>query len=98
MYTRAALPAGTVGWVQSPLTDRDAAPKQGDAVAPVARVVLRPELREAMADLCVGDEVLVRHRQWARQLAAAAGRGMARSPDALGGAGHLGPTARWSVA
>jgi tRNA-Thr(GGU) m(6)t(6)A37 methyltransferase TsaA len=48
-----------VGWVESPLTDRDAAPKQGDEGAPPARIVLRPEVREAAADLGVGDEVLV---------------------------------------
>jgi tRNA-Thr(GGU) m(6)t(6)A37 methyltransferase TsaA len=48
-----------VGWVESPLTDRDAAPKQGDEGAPQARIVFRPEIREAAADLQVGDEVLV---------------------------------------
>ena len=48
-----------VGWVESPLTDRDAAPKQGDEGAPLARVVFRPEFREAAADLHIGDEVLV---------------------------------------
>ncbi len=48
-----------VGRVESPLTDRDAAPKQGDEGAPLARVVFRPELREAAADLRVGDEVLL---------------------------------------
>ena len=48
-----------VGWVESPLTDRDAAPKQGDEGAPLARIVLRPEVREAAADLRVGDQVLV---------------------------------------
>jgi tRNA (Thr-GGU) A37 N-methylase len=32
-----------VGWVESPLTDREAAPKQGDEGAPPARIVLRPE-------------------------------------------------------
>ena len=48
-----------VGWVESPLTDRDAAPKQGDDGAPLARIMYRPELREAAADLRVGDEVLV---------------------------------------
>jgi tRNA-Thr(GGU) m(6)t(6)A37 methyltransferase TsaA len=48
-----------VGWVESPLTDRDAAPKQGDEGAPLARVILRPELREAAADLHVGGEILV---------------------------------------
>jgi tRNA-Thr(GGU) m(6)t(6)A37 methyltransferase TsaA len=48
-----------VGWVESPLTDRDAAPKQGYEGAPIARIVFRPEFREAAADLRVGDEVLV---------------------------------------
>jgi tRNA-Thr(GGU) m(6)t(6)A37 methyltransferase TsaA len=48
-----------VGWVQSPLTDRAAAPKQGDEGAPLARVVFRPEFREAARDLREGDEVLV---------------------------------------
>ena len=48
-----------VGWVESPLTDRDSAPKQGDEGAPLARVVLRPELVEAAADLRIGDEVIV---------------------------------------
>jgi tRNA-Thr(GGU) m(6)t(6)A37 methyltransferase TsaA len=48
-----------VGWVESPLTDRDAAPCQGDEGAPPARIVLRPEVREAAADLRVGEEVLV---------------------------------------
>jgi tRNA-Thr(GGU) m(6)t(6)A37 methyltransferase TsaA len=45
--------------VESPLTDRDAAPKQGDEGAPPARIVLRPEVRAAAADLRVGEEVLV---------------------------------------
>jgi tRNA-Thr(GGU) m(6)t(6)A37 methyltransferase TsaA len=48
-----------VGWVESPLTDRDSAPKQGDEGAPPARIVFRPEVREAAADLRVGDDVLV---------------------------------------
>jgi tRNA-Thr(GGU) m(6)t(6)A37 methyltransferase TsaA len=48
-----------IGWVQSPLTDRAAAPKQGDEGAPLARVVFRPEFREAAGDLREGDEVLV---------------------------------------
>jgi tRNA-Thr(GGU) m(6)t(6)A37 methyltransferase TsaA len=48
-----------VGWVESPLTDRATAPKQGDEGAPLARIVFRPELREAAADLRAGDDVLV---------------------------------------
>jgi tRNA-Thr(GGU) m(6)t(6)A37 methyltransferase TsaA len=48
-----------VGWVESPLTDRAEAPKQGDEGAPPARIVFRPEIWEAAADLRAGDEVLV---------------------------------------
>jgi hypothetical protein len=48
-----------VGWVESPLTDRAEAPKQGDEGAPQARIVFRPEIWEAAADLCAGDEILV---------------------------------------
>src|SRR5215469_2429252 len=48
-----------VGWVESPLTDRNAAPKQGDEGAPLARILFHPEFHEAAADLSVGDEVLV---------------------------------------
>ena len=48
-----------IGWVRSPLTDRGAAPKQGDEGAPPARVVVRPELAEAIADLVVGSTVIV---------------------------------------
>jgi tRNA-Thr(GGU) m(6)t(6)A37 methyltransferase TsaA len=48
-----------VGWVESPLTDRAAAPKQGDEGAPLARIVFRPEMWEAAADLRAGDDVLV---------------------------------------
>jgi tRNA-Thr(GGU) m(6)t(6)A37 methyltransferase TsaA len=48
-----------VGCVQSPLTDRDAAPKQGDEGAPLARVVFRPEFRDAARNLREGDEVVV---------------------------------------
>lgn len=48
-----------VGWVESALTDRVAAPKQGDEGAPLARVVFRPEFWEAARDLQEGDEVFV---------------------------------------
>ena len=48
-----------VGWVKSSLTDRAAAPKQGDEGAPLARVVFQAEFREAARSLQVGDEVLV---------------------------------------
>ena len=48
-----------VGWVQSPLTDRASAPKQGDEGAPPARVVFRPEFREAASNLREGDELII---------------------------------------
>jgi tRNA-Thr(GGU) m(6)t(6)A37 methyltransferase TsaA len=48
-----------IGWVESSLTALDTAPKQGDEGAPPARIVLRPELHEAAADLRVGDELIV---------------------------------------
>jgi tRNA-Thr(GGU) m(6)t(6)A37 methyltransferase TsaA len=48
-----------IGRVESPLTDRAAAPKQGDEGAPRARVVLLPGFLEAASGLREGDEVLV---------------------------------------
>jgi len=48
-----------IGVVRSPLTDRAAAPKQGDEGAPPARIVVRPEYAPAMADLTVGAGVIV---------------------------------------
>lgn len=48
-----------IGWVESPLVDRDIAPRQGDEGAPDAWLVLYPRMRPAMHDLEVGTEVLV---------------------------------------
>jgi tRNA-Thr(GGU) m(6)t(6)A37 methyltransferase TsaA len=48
-----------IGRVESPLTDRAAAPKQGDEGAPRTRVVFLPEFREAASGLREGDEALV---------------------------------------
>jgi tRNA-Thr(GGU) m(6)t(6)A37 methyltransferase TsaA len=48
-----------VGSVESPLTDRDLAPRQGDEGAPQAWLVLNPGVREAMDGLAVGAEVIV---------------------------------------
>lgn len=57
-------PGGTddlrpVGWVASALAGRAGAPMQPDEGAPPARIVLRPELSAAAADLAVGDRVVV---------------------------------------
>jgi tRNA-Thr(GGU) m(6)t(6)A37 methyltransferase TsaA len=48
-----------IGWVESPLTDPDTAPKQGDEDAPDAWLVFEPRVREGMRDLHVGEDVLL---------------------------------------
>jgi tRNA-Thr(GGU) m(6)t(6)A37 methyltransferase TsaA len=48
-----------VGHVESPLTDRASAPKQGDEGAPDAWIVFAPEYARAMAELTAGEEILV---------------------------------------
>ena len=72
-----------VGWVESPLRDRADAPRQGDEGAPVARVVFRPEFREAAGDLRAGDEMLVLTwlHQGRRDVLSVQGVFTTRSPD-----------------
>jgi tRNA (Thr-GGU) A37 N-methylase len=48
-----------IGWVESPLVDRDAAPKQGDEGSPEAWLVFDPALRTGIGDLVVGAEIIV---------------------------------------
>ena len=48
-----------VGRVESPLTDRAKAPKQGHEGAPEAWIVFEPDLIDALHELEPGDEVLV---------------------------------------
>ena len=48
-----------VGWVESPLTDPEAAPKQGDEGAPDAWIVFEPAVLEALGGIRAGDEVMV---------------------------------------
>ncbi|HEX6256982.1 MAG TPA: tRNA (N6-threonylcarbamoyladenosine(37)-N6)-methyltransferase TrmO [Euzebyales bacterium] len=48
-----------IGWVESSLTDRADAPRQGDEGAPSARIVFQPGLSEATADLHTGDRIIV---------------------------------------
>jgi tRNA-Thr(GGU) m(6)t(6)A37 methyltransferase TsaA len=48
-----------VARVESPLTDRSTAPKQGDEGAPPARVVFTPEFHPAAADLRPGDRLVL---------------------------------------
>src|SRR4051794_19669627 len=48
-----------VGFVESTLTDRADAPKQGFEGAPDAWLVFEPRVAPALADLAVGDDVIV---------------------------------------
>jgi tRNA-Thr(GGU) m(6)t(6)A37 methyltransferase TsaA len=48
-----------IGTVESPLTDRESAPKQGDEGAPDAWLVFEPGVLEALEGLTPGDEVIV---------------------------------------
>jgi tRNA-Thr(GGU) m(6)t(6)A37 methyltransferase TsaA len=48
-----------VGRVESPLTDRAEAPKQGNEGAPEAWLVFEPEVLEALHGIEAGDEILV---------------------------------------
>jgi len=48
-----------VGWVRSPLTERAAAPKQGDEGAPEATIVFEPGVLDALDGIEAGDEVIV---------------------------------------
>ena len=48
-----------IGWVESPLIRRGDALKQADEGAPMARIVIRPELESALRGLRAGTPVLV---------------------------------------
>lgn len=48
-----------VGRVESPLRERAHAPRQADEGAPAAWLVFEPWVTPALADLAVGDEVLI---------------------------------------
>jgi tRNA-Thr(GGU) m(6)t(6)A37 methyltransferase TsaA len=48
-----------VGRVESPLGDRDAAPRQGDEGAPEAWIAFDPAAEPALRDLRAGEDVLV---------------------------------------
>ena len=48
-----------VGWVESPLTDRAQAPRQGDEGAPSAWLAFTPQVADAVRDLVPGTEVIV---------------------------------------
>lgn len=48
-----------IGWVDSPLVDRDTAPKQGAEGSPHAWLVFDPDVSEGIHDLTVGSEIIV---------------------------------------
>jgi len=48
-----------IGWVESPLLDRDSAPKQGDQGAPDAWLVFEEAMDEGLRDLEDGVEIIV---------------------------------------
>lgn len=48
-----------VGWVESPLVEREQAPKQGDEGAPDVWLVIHGAMQAAMRDLEAGAEVIV---------------------------------------
>jgi tRNA-Thr(GGU) m(6)t(6)A37 methyltransferase TsaA len=48
-----------IGRVESPLVNRDLAPRQGDEGAPEAWLVFDPAVREALRDLEVGTDVIL---------------------------------------
>ena len=48
-----------IGHVESPLTDPRLAPKQGSEGSPDAWLIFRDSVREALADLKEGDDVIV---------------------------------------
>jgi tRNA-Thr(GGU) m(6)t(6)A37 methyltransferase TsaA len=48
-----------IGYVESPLVDRESAPKQGSEGAPDAWLVFDPDVAEGIRDLAVGADVFV---------------------------------------
>ena len=48
-----------IGRVSSPLTDRAAAPKQGNEGSPEAWLVFEPQFQDGLRNLAAGDDVLV---------------------------------------
>jgi tRNA-Thr(GGU) m(6)t(6)A37 methyltransferase TsaA len=48
-----------IGWVESPLTDLESAPRQPDKGAPAAWMVFEPGMLEGLRSLRPGDEVIV---------------------------------------
>lgn len=52
-------PVWSIGRVSSPITRREEAPRQGDEGAPTAWLDIHPRWRPALADIRVGDRLVV---------------------------------------
>ena len=77
-----------IGWVESPLTERAQAPRQGDEGAPDAWLVFQPEVAEGIRDLTAGTEIIVltsQDRGVPLQLPQAPGLGRGRELARVGG-------------
>ena len=59
MRAEASFEVVPVGWVESPLTDRAQAPRQGDEGAPAAWLAFEPRVAEALGNLRPGTEIIV---------------------------------------
>ncbi len=49
----------SIGWVESPLTERAQAPRQGGAGAPDAWLVFEPRVEDGLRDIAAGTEIIV---------------------------------------
>ena len=56
---RSAYEVRPIGWVESPLVDRDAAPTQGDEGSPDAWLVFDDEVADGIRDVEAGLEVIL---------------------------------------
>ena len=59
MTTNRSYELKPIGQVESPLTDRESAPKQGFEGAPDAWLVFDADMADGIGDLAVGAEVFV---------------------------------------
>ncbi len=59
MVAERSLVVHPIGWVESPLVDRDQAPKQGDEGAPDVWIAFEQAVVDGLRDLQIGSDVLV---------------------------------------
>jgi tRNA-Thr(GGU) m(6)t(6)A37 methyltransferase TsaA len=59
LLTKSRYEVRPIGTVESPLVDRDAAPRQGDEGSPDAWLVFDPGISEGIRDLQAGTEVIL---------------------------------------